>query len=50
MRSLNEGCRSKSVMAGTFLWMYNSKLAANERRRIRYKRDAELKPNESLFR
>ena len=27
--------------------MYNSKIAARERRRIRYQRDAQLKPNEA---
>ena len=47
MKNLNQESRSKSVSAGTYLWMYNSKLAAKERRKIRYQRDAELKPNEA---
>lgn len=47
MKNLNQESRSKSVRAGTYLWMYNSKLAAKERRKIRYQRDAELKPNEA---
>lgn len=47
MRNVNEISRSKSVHAGSFLGMYNSKIAAGERRKIRYQRDAQLRPNEA---
>lgn len=47
MKNVNQESRSKSVRAGSYLWMYNSKIAAKERRKIRYQRDAELKPNEA---
>jgi hypothetical protein len=47
MKTVNERSRSKSVRAGNFLGIYNSKIAASERRNIRYQRDAQLRPNEA---
>ncbi|MEG4145138.1 hypothetical protein QUA24_04225 [Microcoleus sp. Pol12B5] len=48
MKNVNERARSKSVRAGgNFLGIYNSKIAASERRNIRYQRDAQLRPNEA---
>ena len=47
MKNVNERARSKSVHAGIFLGIYNSKIAASERRNIRYQRDAQLRPNEA---
>jgi len=49
MKNVNEKARSKSVRAGNnFLGIYNSKMAASERRNIRYQRDAQLRPNEAI--
>ena len=47
MKTVNERSRSKSVRAGNCLGIYNSKIAASERRNIRYQRDAQLRPNEA---
>lgn len=49
MKNVNERARSRSVRAGNnFLGIYNSKMAASERRNIRYQRDAQLRPNEAI--
>lgn len=50
MKNVNERARSRSVRAGNnnFLGVYNSKMAASERRNIRYQRDAQLRPNEVI--
>jgi len=49
MKNVNEKARSRSVRAGNnFLGIYNSKMAASERRNIRYQRDAQLRPNEAI--
>ena len=47
MRLIREEARRQSVHAGRgFLGIYDSKLASNQRRQIRYQREAALRPNE----
>ncbi|MFN6484215.1 MULTISPECIES: hypothetical protein [unclassified Nostoc] len=49
MKLIQAKARSRSVYAGKgFLGIYNSKLAASERRRIRYQKEAELNPSEDI--
>lgn len=49
MRTIQANARSRSTYAGRgFLGMYSSKLAAHERRRIRYDKEAALRPQEDL--
>jgi hypothetical protein len=49
MRSIQANARSRSVRAGRgFFGIYDSKLAAYERRRIRYQKETALHPNEDM--
>ncbi|AFZ57146.1 hypothetical protein H6G54_09985 [Anabaena cylindrica FACHB-243] len=49
MRSIQADSRSRSIYAGRdFLGIYNSKLAAHERRRIRYQKEKALRPSEDM--
>jgi hypothetical protein len=47
-KQIREEARLKSVHAGRFLGIYNSKLASIERRSIRYRREALVAPNEDV--
>ena len=48
MKNVNERARSQNVRAGYGLLGYNSKMAASQRRNIRYYRDAQLRHNEAI--
>ncbi|MBE9251069.1 stage II sporulation protein M [Dolichospermum sp. LEGE 00240] len=49
MKSIQADARLRSVYAGRdFLGIYNSKLAAHERRRIRYQKEEALRPSEDM--
>ncbi|MGF1933298.1 MAG: hypothetical protein RM347_002705 [Nostoc sp. ChiQUE02] len=49
MKAIQANARSRNVYAGRgFLGIYNSKLAAYERRRIRYQKEADLNPSEDI--
>lgn len=49
MRSIQADARSRSIYAGRgFLGIYDSKLAAHERRRIRYQKEEALRPSEDI--
>jgi hypothetical protein len=47
-KQIREEARLKSVHAGRFLGIYNSKLASIERRSIRYRREALVAPSEDV--
>jgi hypothetical protein len=47
MKAIREGARQRSAQAGRgFFGMYNPKQAASERRSIRYRKEAALRPHE----
>ncbi|MTJ50517.1 hypothetical protein [Dolichospermum sp. UHCC 0259] len=49
MRSIQADSRSRSIYAGrSFLGIYDSKLAAHKRRRIRYQKEEALRPSEDI--
>ncbi|UJB70728.1 hypothetical protein HRE53_06635 [Acaryochloris sp. 'Moss Beach'] len=47
-KEIRNNSRVRSVKAGRFLGIYNSKMAASERRLIRYQREAQVAPYEDL--
>lgn len=48
MKAIRREARTKSANAGRRLYGYNSKIAARERRGIRYRKEAQLRPHEDL--
>ena len=49
MKAIRRKARTESANAGRSLYGYNSKMAARERRRIRYHKEAHLRPHEDLI-
>jgi len=49
IKAIRREARTQSVHAGQILFSYNSKSAAIQRRQIRYKKEAKLRPHEDAM-